>query len=342
MRRSRCPFAFWGVVLAFLTGCTLDFDECLIEGRCGRGGGEGGAGGSGGAAVGAPSCAGLPATCGGDQSCCATAEIPGGNASRGTDASGDGTHDGNPIRGWIGGAGAPVTLSSFRSDRFEVTVGRFRTFVRDYDAWRAQGKPTVGDGAHPARPETGWDGTWPLPADETALEAELGCQGGTWTPQPGSEERRPINCVSWYVAMAFCIWDGARLPSEAEWHYMASGGDELRAFPWSSPPDDLTSTASYAVIGDQPLEAVGMRSLGAGRWGVMGLGGSVREWVLDVAEDINSYQEPCVDCVAWSDFAFRVRRGGDFEAPMSRARTTHRSDGEASQLDRHHGIRCVR
>src|SRR5262249_1944612 len=62
-----------------------------------------------------PSCRGLAATCGADgaQSCCASALVPGGMFLRGYDGVtyADGTN--------------PATVSDFRLDTYEITVGRF-------------------------------------------------------------------------------------------------------------------------------------------------------------------------------------------------------------------------
>lgn len=137
-----------------------------------------------------------------------------------------------------------------------------------------------------------------LPKDTVELVTWVKCNSTTqtWTDTPAGNEHRPMNCVSWYEAMAFCVWDGGYLPTEAEWNYAAAGGDQQRVYPWSSPAGSLTpvdgSHASYwdgtNCVGDgaagcavTDLVAVGTKPLGDGRCGQSDLAGNVAEWVLD-------------------------------------------------------------
>ena len=71
--------------------------------------------------------------------------------------------------------------------------------------------------------ETGWQSSDDSNIDPT--DANLLCAAtATWTHTAGAQENLPIDCVNWYEAYAFCIWDGGFLPSEAEWEYAAAGG----------------------------------------------------------------------------------------------------------------------
>src|SRR6185369_11301256 len=105
----------------------------------------------------------------------------------------------------------------------------------------------------------------------------------------------PVNCLDWYEAHAFCIWDGGFLPSEAEWNYAATGGDQQRVYPWSSPPSSTAMDSTNAVYDGAPLLVVGSKSAGGdGRWGHADLTGSVAEWNLDWYA--SPYASPCADC----------------------------------------------
>ncbi len=279
-----------------------------------------------------PSCMALADDCGPnrDEDCCSSLEVPGGSFNR------------------LNSSAAPATISGFSLDRFEVTVGRFRKYVDSLPA----SAPSLGDGAHPRVPNSGWQASYPLADSAVMLSQQLACDPdeSTWTPAPGDNETRPINCVTWFDAAAFCAWDGGRLPTDAEWNYASAGGSEQRVFPWVVPGEQPTITsahASYDCQGDgdsfncsvTDLLTVGSLPQGDGRWGHADLLGNVFEWVLDYDGDL---QLPCYNCALLDTGSQRVYRGGDYFSAKSLLTNKRRRSASPNSRYQEAGFRCAR
>lgn len=300
-----------------------------------------------------PSCDGAQRDCGPDRNanCCDASAIPCGTVVRDFDG-GDFNDD----------DGRMATVSDFRLDTYEVTVGRFRAFVEDGQGTQAAQNPLRGSGGHPRYLNSGWDPDTffsELEVDEAALRLALQCSDPlrhTWTDDPDFNENKPINCVSWYEALLFCAWDGGRLPSEVEWYFAAAGGEEQRAYPWAEPASVVD--ADLAVFGcpdamvacetGTSIAPVGSKRNGVGRWGHYDLSGNVAEWVLDTVIDATDYVSPCDDCVRIG-VGNRGVRGGAFNTAhvagtVDDLLVASRASAPPKPQPRAHGIgfRCMR
>jgi formylglycine-generating enzyme required for sulfatase activity len=178
-----------------------------------------------------------------------------------------------------------VQLAPFAIDANEVTVGTVRPLVQ-------AGKltmPGVGDPAGYVPPEC------------TYL-------GNTDSKNDGY----PVNCVSWSTANQACTQLGKRLPTEAEWEYVAGGLGAKLPYPWGADPDichyavvasgraDIATpepteclvppaAPGPVLVGSTGLDVVesGVPSIGGQ---VLNLAGNVDEWVADV---FDQYSGPC-------------------------------------------------
>jgi formylglycine-generating enzyme required for sulfatase activity len=277
--------------------------------------------------------------------------------------------------------GYPATVSSFKLDKYEVTVGRFRQFV---NAWNggAGWMPPAGSGKHTHLNKGngltanvgGYEPGWVVADDgvfapgggfpDSLLECpQSPSPYATWTALAGSQENLPINCVNWFVAYAFCIWDGGFLPSEAEWEYAASGGSQQREYPWGSTEpgtsnryaiySDGYGTCYYPIgtlmpcVGTGNIAPVGYTILGAGLWGQLDLAGNVSEWTLDwskVPDTEFLYTDPWTDCVNLYSAQpyFRVFRGGSFQNVQSFLLSASRMSDTPALGFTDVGVRCAR
>jgi formylglycine-generating enzyme required for sulfatase activity len=297
------------------------------------------------------------------ESCCTSLEVTGGTPYYRTYNTAE-SLTGPPAGGWTDEAD-PATVSSFRLDKYLVTVGRFRQFV---SAWKGgyastpASSPPSGSGKHThlnggqglanvggaGGYESGWDATdWNNTVDVEPTTENLQCQSpyNTWTDLAGSNENLPINCVTWYESYAFCIWDGGFLPTEAEWEYAAAGGSQQLEYPWgSTAPGTMNQYAIYDIHytgNPTDIAPVGTASLGAGYWNQLDLAGEVWEWNLDWY----ATYEACTDCACANTApvtSARVVRGGYFYFTTSCLLPPDRYNGSPELRYYNTGFRCAR
>jgi formylglycine-generating enzyme required for sulfatase activity len=128
--------------------------------------------------------------------------------------------------------------------------------------------------------------------------------------------RLPVSNVTWDHAQQFVAWLSKvtgktyRLPSEAEWEYVARAG-ALTNYSWG---DDVgEGNAACAVCGSQwdDKQAAPVGSFRPNTFGLFDLHGNVWEWVEDAWHD--DYEGAPTNGTAWvqgADQDYRVVRGG--------------------------------
>lgn len=193
------------------------------------------------------------------EDCCTTLPVPGGTYLRAQDAK------------------YPATVSAFKLDKYEITVGRMRAFFEATFGNPRAYAPAPGAGAHPKIPNSGWRASFNgrLPGSWIEIDDRLGAAGcsvggdntdggaATWTHAPGPYEDLPITCADWYTLFAFCAWDGGRLPTDAEWGFAAEGGSEQRWYAWGGAAEYIMWPESHAALNlFDPISALYKYTLG--------------------------------------------------------------------------------
>lgn len=167
-----------------------------------------------------------------------------------------------------------VTVSPFAIGKFEITNDEYERFdplhrkIRDSYSWRGR-EPVIYVSWSDAARYCNW------------LSAQEGL-----TPSYRQEDVGGVK--RWVVDMAA---EGFRLPTEAEWEYVASGRGEGRTYPWGGDAPDTTrgniNPAALAVTANIPSNpgggtmVVGTYPAGASRDGVLDMAGNVAEWCSD-------------------------------------------------------------
>lgn len=320
-------------------GCTQPYASCNLGPLCTVSTGSGGTGGAGGFGGG---------TVGVLESCCTSQKVTGGDFYRGQNGAGvdtlgkDDRYTG-PDKSISEAPETVASIAPFMLDKYEVTVGRFRMFVGAFPYY-----PGINDGQSPNVPGSGWSQDWNgrLPTSQAALITQLKCSPTyqTWTDMPGMNETKPINCVTWYVAEAFCLWDGGRLPFEAEWERAATAGTEDRILPFVD--TNITCGHTNSKECGFLVHDVGGSPLGISADGLVDLAGNVAEWTFDLSSaypTLDCFGPGCVNKPPLSGANFNASvRGGSFSMAKLFGRSAARVAAPSGTPSEQIGIRCAR
>jgi formylglycine-generating enzyme required for sulfatase activity len=215
-----------------------------------------------------------------------------------------------------------VTVNDFYIDKYLVTNSQFKRFTEANPEWQPGRIPPQIDNGNYLK-------HWAT-ANVLAAKAD-----------------HPVVNVNWYAAVAFCSWEGKRLPSEAEWEYAALGG--LNAlFPWGNEPVDKTranyrgsSLGSTSPVGTYP----------ANPYGLFDMAGNVWEFLMDEWKPYpsNSLANPVVPEHRFPDAmeflqvkTRRVIRGGSFDGTPVNLWVNYRDSHPPGGSREFVGFRCAR
>jgi cysteine-rich repeat protein len=186
-------------------------------------------------------------------------------------------------------------------------------------------------------------------------------------------EKYPVNCVSWEQATQYAKWVDTqipamhvRLPTEAEWEYIARSQGQTNKYPWG---DDL-ATCEFANMNDgtgygcgtgftAPVCSTSTTNTprqaplanGDSTEGICDMAGSLSEWTLDRYSSnyaqshldarpfLGSTNPDIVGRLAPSDL--KVTRGGSFVSSELFVRSTFRSASNRHSQRADIGIRLV-
>ncbi|MBL8717238.1 MAG: SUMF1/EgtB/PvdO family nonheme iron enzyme [Myxococcales bacterium] len=149
----------------------------------------------------------------------------------------------------------------------------------------------------------------------------------------------PVTSVTAKEAEAFCAFEKARLPTDAEWE-LAAAGLAGRAFPWGN----AKPGAANAVFTDDPSKApagpvaTDAAPTGENPEGVVHLAGNVAEWTSTPAPKTAPWPEIMDD----DDQPRRWVRGGSFRHDWDALRAWAREAWPESRRDPRIGFRCAK
>lgn len=166
----------------------------------------------------------------------------------------------------------------------------------------------------------------------------------------------PQNCTTWYEAIAFCRWYSkktnqiVRLPTEAEWEYVARGINSSYEYIWGNECNpEFANVKESGVSKVSPVGCFPVKNKSHEGVEIFDLNGNVWEWCSSIVEDDcnNKFSYPYNkndgrENIDLDDHFFRATRGGFYGGGWMYARSCYRGRDFPSLRAERQGFRVVR
>ena len=148
----------------------------------------------------------------------------------------------------------------------------------------------------------------------------------------------PVVYVTWFDAQKYCNWAGGQLPTEAQWERAASDNGQ-HSYPWGGKNPD----PSLANVNNFYSTTTKVASHPAGRspFGVLDMGGDVREWVGDWYKSTYYKHSPTDNPTGPAKGELKVLRGASWHDPIVYSRVSSRLSHAPGSAGENRGFRCA-